>query len=299
MHIPDGFLDAKTAVATAVLAGAGVAVALQQAQIHMPRRKVPLMGLTAAFIFAAQMLNFPVVAGTSGHLVGAVLATVLLGPAPAVLVMTAVLLVQSLLFADGGLLALGANVFNMALVAPLAGYGVYRVMRLVARTETGRIFAVAFASWCSIVFAAMVCAGELAWSSTSSWSVVFPAMVDVHMAIGVGEAIISSLVVVAVAKARPEFLKRETSSVSRMSFMVWALVLIFGLVIFISPFASEWPDGLERVASALGFDQQAVARGFPSFGYATLWAGLTGTLAALALSLVLARIVTRKTDHDR
>ena len=109
MHVPDGFLDAKTAVATAALAAAGLGVALRQARLHLPPRRVPLLGLAAAFVFAAQMINFPVAGGTSGHLVGGVLAAVLLGPSAAVIVLSAVLIVQCLMFADGGLSALGAK----------------------------------------------------------------------------------------------------------------------------------------------------------------------------------------------
>src|SRR5437763_9509310 len=126
MHIPDGFLDAKTALCAAAVSSLGVGVALRRARLHLPPRRVPLMGLAAAFVFAAQMLNFPVAGGTSGHLVGGVLTAVLLGPSAAVLVMTCVLIVQCLMFADGGLMALGANVFNMAIVSVCGGYAVFR-----------------------------------------------------------------------------------------------------------------------------------------------------------------------------
>src|SRR5512146_2945908 len=115
MHIPDGFLDTKTAAATGAIAALGLGVALRQARFHLPPRRVPLLGLAAAFVFAAQMLNFPIGGGTSGHLVGGVLAAALLGPSAAVVVLSAVLLVQCFMFADGGVLALGANVFNMAI----------------------------------------------------------------------------------------------------------------------------------------------------------------------------------------
>ena len=124
MHIPDGFLDARTAVATGVLATAGLGLALAGVRRTVPPRRIPLIGLAAAFVFAAQMLNFPVAGGTSGHLIGAVLAAVLLGPSAAVLVMSAVLILQCLMFADGGVTALGANLFSMALVAPAVGYGI-------------------------------------------------------------------------------------------------------------------------------------------------------------------------------
>ena len=124
MHIPDGFLDLKTAVATGVLSTAAVGISLRRLNGSLPRRKVPLMGLAGAFVFAAQMVNFPVAGGTSGHLMGGVLAAVLLGPAAGVVVITSVLIVQCLLFADGGIVALGANVFNMGVIGSAGGYAI-------------------------------------------------------------------------------------------------------------------------------------------------------------------------------
>ncbi len=188
MHIPDGFLDAKTVVATAVLAVIGVGTAVRRAQTHLPPRRVPLLGLTAAFVFAAQMVNFPVAGGTSGHLVGGVLAAVLVGPSGAVVVMATVLIVQCLIFADGGVLALGANIFNMGIVGAVGGYAIYRAVYRVLGHDSGRLVAVAFAAWCSVVLAAVMVAGELSLSGVVPWSVVLPAMTGVHMLIGVGEA---------------------------------------------------------------------------------------------------------------
>lgn len=167
MHIPDGFLDAKTAIATGVFSVTGLGAALRQAGKHLQSRKIPLIGLSAAFIFVAQMLNFPVASGTSGHLLGSTFAAVLLGPSAAIIVMSSVLIVQSLIFADGGILALGANIFNMAIVAPLCGYGIYRALRLLLHGQQGQLVAVGFASWCATVVAAIFCAGELAWSGTA------------------------------------------------------------------------------------------------------------------------------------
>jgi len=128
MHLPDGFIDTKTAVAAAGLSAVGVGLALRRVKTHLPASKVPLLGLAAAFLFTAQMLNFPVIGGTSGHLVGGTLVAALLGPSAAVVVVTTVLIVQCFLFADGGVLALGANVFNMALVDSAAGYAIYATL---------------------------------------------------------------------------------------------------------------------------------------------------------------------------
>ena len=193
MHIPDGFLDLKTAVATGVLSTAAVGISLRRLNGSLPRRKVPLMGLAGAFVFAAQMVNFPVAGGTSGHLMGGVLAAVLLGPAAGVVVITSVLIVQCLLFADGGIVALGANVFNMGVIGSAGGYAIYRGVRLLFRNERGRYLAVVLAAWGSTVLAAACCAGELAWSGIVPWRSAFPAMTNVHMLIAIGEAVISAL----------------------------------------------------------------------------------------------------------
>ena len=307
MHIPDGFLDAKTAIATATFSFAGLATSLRHASKHLPGRKIPLIGLAAAFIFVAQMLNFPVASGTSGHLLGATLAAVLLGPSAAVIVMSTVLIVQALLFADGGILALGANVFNMAIVGPLCGYGVYRLMRVAFRGEYGRLVSVGVASWFSTVAAAIFCAGELAWSGTVAWSAAFPAMAGVHMATGLGEATITMLVIASIARTRPGLLNDKIPQATgreRSTGLVLVSLLIIGLLLLVAPHASQLPDGLEKVASSLGFEHRSTAGpivstplhdyrmpGTESNSTATIIAGLVGAVAVLALSSVLARVL--------
>ena len=307
MHLPDGFLDAKTAMATGVLATAGLGLALVGVRRTVPPRRVPLIGLAAAFVFAAQMLNFPVVGGTSGHLIGAVLAAVLLGPSAAVLVMSAVLILQCLMFADGGVTALGANLFNMALVAPTVGYAVYRLLRsVVGDGLRGRLFATAFAAWCSTVAAAVSCAGQLALSGTVPLRVGLPAMGGVHLLIGLGEALITTLVVAAVAGARPELLLERAGPRSRPAELAGrGLLVALGLAMFVAPFASRWPDGLEGVAATLGFGHRAVAGAahgaplpdyrFPGVGPTALSTGLAGgagTLVAFGLAWLLATALT-------
>ena len=306
MHIPDGFIDAKTAIAASVLSAAGLGAALHHAKRRMPRKKVPLMGLAAAFVFAAQMLNFPVAAGTSGHLIGAVLAGVLLGPSAAVIVMTAVLVVQCLLFADGGISALGANIFNMAIMGSLGGYGVYAALRRMFGGARGRIMAVAFASWFSTVIASVCCAGELAWSGTAAWSAAFPAMAGAHMLIGLGEGVITALVVVAVDQAGLEVYAEDRAQAGERygQLMVFGSLIALGLALFVSPFASAWPDGLEKAAAALGFEHKAVAQpilaspladyripGLASASVATALAGAAGTAVVFLLSWLLARLL--------
>jgi cobalt/nickel transport system permease protein len=252
MHIPDGFLDAKTALATGVLAAGGVGLALWQAKRSLQPRQVPLLGVTAAFVFAAQMLNFPVLPVVSGHLLGTVLAAVLLGPAGAVIALTAVLAVQCFLFQDGGVTALGANIFNMAVAGTITGYGVYRL----ARRWLGLAWSAAIAGWCATVISAILCAAELAWSDMASWRVLLPAMMGIHAVIGLAEGAITALVLVAIARRRPELVEQPTTT--PWSALALGLVVAIGLAWFVSPFACQWPDGLEQVALTLGFDHQAV-----------------------------------------
>lgn len=309
MHIPDGFLDAKTAVSAAVISAAGVAAALRQVRRTLPPRKVPLLGLSAAFIFAAQMLNFPVIGGTSGHFIGGVLAAILLGPSAAVIVMAAVLIVQCFLFADGGVTALGANMFNMALIAPLVGYGVAQITRRIVPGQRGLIVAAAFAGWCSTVAAAISCAGQLALSGIVAWGTAFPAMAGIHMLIGIGEGLVTALVLATVLRARPELLNEPATSATPVPGTVIALGLVvaLGLALFVAPVACSWPDGLETVAKALSFGSKAVGqpllvapitnyelRGVGSPVFATALAGAVGTLVVFGLSLLLARLLVPK-----
>ena len=306
MHIPDGFLDMKTSVASAALATAGVGVALWQAKRTLPARRVPLLGVTAAFVFAAQMLNFPVAAGTSGHLVGGVLAAVLVGPGAAVIVMTAVLVLQCFLFQDGGVSALGANTLNMALVSVITGYAVFALTRRLAQGTRGIILGAAFAGWCSTVLAALCCAGELALSGRVAWGVVFPAMGGVHMLIGLGEGAITALVLVAVARARPELLDAKTEMTRPGQVLALGLIVALGLALFVSPFACSWPDGLEKIAVKVGFEHFASEKplvpspmpeyGLPGFkgAWVTPLVGGVGTLTAFVLAWALARTLTRR-----
>jgi cobalt/nickel transport system permease protein len=313
MHIPDGFLDSKTAVATGVLAAAGLGVALRHARRYLPPRRVPLLGLAAAFVFAAQMLNFPVLAGTSGHLVGGVLTAVLLGPSAAVIVISAVLIVQCLMFADGGISALGANIFNMAIIGGTLGWAIYYPVSRMFKGRFGTVLAAAFASWCSTVLAAVACAGELTVAGKARWSVVLPAMAGVHMLIGVGEGLITALVLSAIARARPELLQSEPSVTPGHSYgtvLAYGVLIALGLALFVSPLASKWPDGLDKTAEILGFQTQAAGPIMPApipdyampglhgSVLATSIAGAVGTVVAFVLAWLLARTLVPRTRTE-
>ena len=314
MHIPDGFINAPTAAVTAGLSAAGLALALRQVRRELPPRRMPLLGLSAAFLFAAQMINFPVAGGTSGHLMGGVLVAALLGPAAAVVVLSTVLIVQCFLFADGGVLALGANIFNMALLGSVGGYAIYRLVWRVLPGAGGRIAAVAFAAWCSTVLASIGCAGELALSRTVPWSAAFPAMAGIHMLIGVGEGVITALVFVAILRARPDLTPADPTAPAGPGWGALAgygLLIALGLAIFVAPFASPLPDGLEAVAAKLGFDHRAVEPvlpapipdyalpGIQSAAAATALAGLVGTLIVFVLAVILGRILGARLSGAR
>lgn len=207
VHIPDGFINAGVSVGAGVVAACGVGVCLKKAGEELDDRQAPMAGLVAAFIFAVQMLNFPVAAGTSGHLLGGVLAAVLVGPWTGALCVALVLFVQALFFADGGLSALGLNVLNMTLIGTLGGYVVFAwLRRLLPSTRPMVVGAAGIAAALSVVFAATGFWIEYALGGVGAapLSAVFVAMIGVHSLIGVGEGIITALTVGAVLAVRPD-----------------------------------------------------------------------------------------------
>lgn len=207
MHIPDGFLDGGTSAGAGVLAAGGLGVALRRAGRVLDERAVPLAGLVAAFVFAVQMLNFPVASGTSGHLLGGTLAAVLVGPSVGVVCVAVVLVVQALLFADGGLSALGLNVVNMALVSGLGGYGAFRLLRAaLPKTASSVAVAAGVGAGMGVVLASLAFSLEyaLGGSGAASLATVTASMVGVHVLIGIGEGVITAMTVTAVLAARPD-----------------------------------------------------------------------------------------------
>ena len=207
MHVPDGFLDAPTSLATAAVAATAVAFALRGARRELDDRTAPLAGLVATFVFAAQMVNFPVAAGTSGHLIGGALAAVLVGPWTATLCLTVVLLVQGLLFADGGLTALGTNVTLMGVVAVWIGYAVFRLALLALPRRVGSVpLAAGIGGFVSVPVAALTFAGLFSLGGTAPLDAgtLMSAMVGVHSLIGIGEGVLTALVVGSVVAVRPD-----------------------------------------------------------------------------------------------
>jgi len=208
LHIPDGFLDTRTWGALYGVSGGTTAYALYKVRDRLEGKKIPMLGITAAFIFAAQMLNFPVAGGTSGHFLGALLACTLLGPLEGYLVMVVVLLVQCLFFADGGLTVLGANIFNMGIIAGLLSYYLMMLVKVPLSRRIGEkralLSSVAIFSWISVVMASAATALELAISGTVPLHVTLTAMLGVYSLIGVGEAMITTIVVGVVLQSRPD-----------------------------------------------------------------------------------------------
>lgn len=269
MHAPDGFLNAGTAVATGAVSLGTVSLAFRQVKDVVKEKQVPLAGIAAAFIFAAQMFNFPVAGGTTGHLLGGALAAILLGPHMGAIVVTIVVVVQALVFADGGLTALGYNVLNMAIVPAYGGYAVFRLFRrLVPKTFTGVVAATGLAGLTSVVLSAMAFSIEWLFGATVpvSFAQVFAAMVSIHFLIGIGEGVISALTVGAVMATRPDLvygasdLDRSRINASRKvpmrTFVIGGLLaaLFFGAVV--SQFAVDNPDGLESVAIETGIAER-------------------------------------------
>ncbi|WLQ34329.1 energy-coupling factor ABC transporter permease [Streptomyces castrisilvae] len=286
MHVPDGFINPPVSAVAGVVAAGAVAVSLRGARRELDERTAPLAGLVAAFIFAVQMLNFPVAAGTSGHLLGGALAAILVGPYTGVLCISVVLLMQGILFADGGLTALGVNILDMGIVTTVVAYALFRgLVGVLPRTRRSMTVASFVAALVSVPAAA--CAFTLMYWIGGTTDIpigkVFTAMVGVHVLIGLGEALITALTVGAVIAVRPDLVHGarglaaplklrvdgelvdapaptpEPAPAHRSTRGLWATGLITALVLagFVSYYASANPDGLEKVATDKGIDKEA------------------------------------------
>ncbi|HJR78681.1 MAG TPA: energy-coupling factor ABC transporter permease [Anaerolineales bacterium] len=303
LHIPDGFLSLVVSAVCWVISAIILSVAISRTNKSLGEKQVPLMGVMAAFIFAAQMINFPVAGGTSGHLLGGALAAMVLGPWAAMLVMTAVIAVQSLLFQDGGLLVMGANILNMGLITSVIGYGLYRAV--LGRPRRVKLVVAGVAAWLSVMAGALATALQLWLSGTSDLQTVTLAMLGVHALIAIGEALITVAALGFILQTRPGLLGEGSVSASGGRGWVLAGVLICLVVVLLSPFASVNPDGLERVATDLGFINRGQSPAFtilpdytlPVLGetsLSTVMAGVTGVLVVLVVAIVAGRSLQKK-----
>ncbi len=311
MHIPDGFLSVLVSILLWVASILVIAYALRRVSRDLDERKIPLMGVLAAAIFAGQMLNFTVAGGTSGHLMGAAIATILLGPWAAILVLTVVVGVQALIFQDGGLLVLGANIFNMGVIGVAVSYMAYQtVLRLSGGRKWG-IFAGGFiAAWLSIFIAALAVALQLALSGTSPANLAVPTMGGIHALIGIGEGLITLGALAFIYAVRPDLLSAGKES-RGSGVLVWVVGLLIALGLAIaSPLASAHPDGLEWVAEQKGFLDAAqgplysiipdyVFPGMSNEALATILAGILGALIVFgaAIAIAYARRSRQQTDQ--
>jgi cobalt/nickel transport system permease protein len=298
MHIPDGFLSlAVSLVCWAVTIGL-LGRAVRRTQASFGERQIPLMGIMAAFIFAAQMINFPVAGGTSGHLLGGALAAITLGPWAAMLVMACVIGVQGLLFQDGGLIVMGANILNMGLLTSIVGYGVYR--SVIGRPRTLRLIVAGLAAWLSVMTGALATSLQLWLSGTSPLAVVLTSMLAIHALIGLGEALITVAALGFVERTRPDLLENGAEPArGGRGWVVAGLAIALAVVVF-SPLASADPDGLERAAEYAGFlnrGQQAPYQIIPDYSVpilgatpiSTIVAGVIGALAVFVILYTLGR----------
>jgi len=309
MHIPDGFLSTEVCAVTTALSLGAVGYSLHKLKDSLADRTVPMTGMMAALIFAGQMVNFPLI-GTSGHLIGGVLAAVILGPWAGCLALTLVLFVQCLLFGDGGIVALGTNILHMGVVGAIGGYAIYATIRRFARnTGTGTIVAAVVASWITVMAGAALFCLEFRLSQSADdfeFLNAFTLMVTVHSAIGIGEALITGVIVSLVLKQRPDLVYEPESEGNRVVGLqrVFAAGVVVALAVaaFLAPFASSLPDGLESVAMRTGIEQlnkranhsllsdydiPIATESWPMLSVSL--AGIVGTGSVLVIALLLGR----------
>lgn len=303
LHIPDGFLSILISLICWAITAVIVGIAVSRTNQGLGEKQVPLMGVMAAFIFAAQMINFPIAGGTSGHLLGGALAAITLGPWAGMLVMTAVIAVQGLLFQDGGLLVMGANILNMGLLTSVVGYGLYR--SVLGKSQSTKLAVAGVAAWLSVMAGALATALQLWLSGTARLEIVLPAMLTVHALIGLGEALITVAALGFIFRTRPDLLDEESVSAQGSRGWVISGALIALMVILLSPVASADPDGLERVAGDLGFLQTGQSAPYEIIpGYAlpilgetalsTIIAGMIGLVVVGAIIVLLGQAMKAK-----
>ncbi|HDD54810.1 MAG TPA: cobalamin biosynthesis protein CbiM [Chloroflexi bacterium] len=305
LHIPDGFLTIIVSLIFWLITIVMVGLAVSKTNKSLGEKQVPLMGVMAAFIFAAQMLNFPIAGGTSGHFLGGALAAIVLGPWAGILVMTAVVGVQGLLFQDGGLLVMGANIFNMGILTAVIGFGLYR---LVVHQKRGvRLVVAGGGAWIATMAAALAASLQLWLSGTTRLEIVLPAMLGVHALIGVGEGLITVAALAYIEQTRPDLLNAEKTTREGGRGWIVGSVLVTLAAVLISPLASGSPDGLERVAENLGFlgsGQDAPYQILPDYtipflgetAVSTILAGVVGAVILMGLLILVGRNLRRRTE---
>lgn len=321
MHIADGVLSREVCAVTGAISLGAVAFSLHKLKDSLADKTIPMTGMMSALIFAGQMVNFPLlVMPVSGHLMGGVLAAAVLGPWAGCIAVTLVLLVQCALFADGGVTALGANVLHMAVIGSMGGYAVYSVIRqLLGKSLPATITGVVVASWLTVLAAAALFCVEFRFSyhaENYNFANLFTLMVSAHSLIGIGEALITGLTISFILSQRRDliFSPETTSGFVKNTgrFTTAGIVCALAVASFLSPFASEFPDGLDSVAQKLSFEGESkvlilddYSLPLPIKGWqeSAQWqkisvslAGIVGTLSVLAIAMVLGRAIKLRTS---
>lgn len=311
MHIRDGILSPEVCVVASAISLVAVGYSLKRLRTDLEDRAVPLTGMMAAVVFAGQMVNFPLIGlPVSGHLLGGVLASAILGPWAGCLAISLVLIVQAILFNDGGLLSLGANVLNMAVVGSWGGYAVYALLKKwFGNSPISSIPAAVIAAWVSVLAAATLFCLEFSLSAgTNQFGLrgILTLMIMYHAIIGVGEALITGSILSFIVARRPELISAPVSSgpVTRVGrFVAAGLVFALAIAAFLAPFKSDFPDGLDSVSQSQGFDVREADRpalmlddyDIPWFkegqwsSLGTSLAGILGTVVVFAIALILGR----------
>ena len=260
MHVPDGFMNVTMSAATGVISFGTLWAYIRSAKDLIADKFIALTGMMSALIFVLQMINFPVAAGTSGHLLGGALAVIVLGPRLGLICLSVVVIIQSLLFADGGLSALGVNVLNMAIVTTTTSWFIVKYwIKFIGKNKTSIVTVSVLAGILSVVFSSIAFTIQYAIGGTISIPVgtVLIAMVTTHLIIGLGEGIITALIITLLMRVRPDLIyayDRSDENTTKVSFYGLFIILIL-LLSLITPFASSSPDGLESVAEEFGFTQ--------------------------------------------
>jgi len=260
MHVPDGFMNVTMSAATGVISFGTLWAYIRSAKDLIADKFIALTGMMSALIFVLQMINFPIAAGTSGHLLGGALAVVVLGPRLGLICLSVVVIIQSLLFADGGLSALGVNVLNMAIVTSATSWFIVKYwIKFIGKNKTSIVTVSVLAGILSVVFSSIAFTIQYAIGGTISIPVgtVLIAMVTTHLIIGLGEGIITALIITLLMRVRPDLVyayDRSDENTTKVSFYGLFIILIL-LLSLITPFASSSPDGLESVAEEFGFTQ--------------------------------------------
>lgn len=304
MHVPDGFMNVTMSAATGVISFGTLWAYIRSAKDLIADKFIALTGMMSALIFVLQMINFPVAAGTSGHLLGGALAVIVLGPRLGLICLSVVVIIQSLLFADGGLSALGVNVLNMAIVTSATSWFIVKYwVKFIGKNRTSIISVSVIAGILSVVFSSIAFTIQYAIGGTISIPVgtVLIAMVTTHLIIGLGEGIITALIITLLMRVRPDLVyayDRSEENTTKVSIYGLFIILIL-LLSLVTPFASSSPDGLESVAEEFGFTQtDGVVLLLEDYGIdainnnflSTVLSALLGvTVVAVLFNLIIAR----------